>query len=435
MNTKKEKTKIGVILILDSSITSSNLIEYSNQILNLLIKFYNQQQQIQLIYNTLLLSSTSSDLTSLTTTSSTTELINNLLIQLDNNLLDNNNNNNNNSIWRSDYNLNHSIQSAIKHLDKFINSHLFIISNHDLLKHVDLFNDDDDNIKLNNNILLSIISTNSTPNLINLFNSNSQIHHHQTTSSSNYQSQSQLLNLINLDHTYHLTGFNNSTKRSINVQDITNTTTTTVKRSKPNTITNTTTTQLPLNNFPAHFMQPSPINPSIPDNNNNALFDPTLGITSAAAPFQMSATSFAEIQAALAGYPGVPRPAASPLPTAPSQSPSFPTPSLSLQSQQLSQQLTQQQLQQQQQQQVLLSSIPLQQRQQQQQQQQQRSGPVMQVSQLTPAQLQSLPQLSPETMNKIRELLALCKSRLAKGEVTQEQSAKEVGNLKDTMNG
>jgi hypothetical protein len=434
MNTKKEKTKIGVILILDSSITSSNLIEYSNQILNLLIKFYNQQEEIELIYNTLLLSSTSSDLTCLTTTTSTTELINNLLIQLDNNnLLDNNNNN---SIWRSNYNLNLSIQLAIKHLDKFINSHLFIISNHDLELNHDLFNHDDDNIKLNSNILLSIISTNSTPNLINLFNSNSQIHHHQTTSSSNYQSQSQLLNLINLDHTYHLTGFNNSTKRSINVQDVANTTTTTAaKRSKPNTITNTTTNQLPLNNYPAHFMQPSPINPSVPDNNNNTLFDPTLGITSAAAPFQMSATSFAEIQAALAGYPGVPRPAASPLPTAPSQSPSFPTPSLSLQSQQLSQQLTQQQLQQQQQQQVLPSSIPLQQRQQQQQQQQQRSGPAMQVSQLTPAQLQSLPQLSPETMNKIRELLALCKSRLAKGEVTQEQSAKEVGNLKDTMNG
>ena len=54
---------------------------------------------------------------------------------------------------------------------------------------------------------------------------------------------------------------------------------------------------------------------------------------------------------------------------------------------------------------------------------------------LTPAQLSSLPQLSPEVMAKIQELLGECKDRLARGEVTKEQSAQEVRQLKDTMDG
>ena len=113
------------------------------------------------------------------------------------------------------------------------------------------------------------------------------------------------------------------------------------------------------------------------------------------------ATNFADIQAALAAYPTAAPPRPPPIPQ---------------QQQQLLQQQQQIQMQQQQQQQ-----LPPQAR-------------TLTAASLTPAQINALPQLPPDMMSKITELLQACRDRFAKGEVTKEQSELEISQLKNTMN-
>ena len=123
-----------------------------------------------------------------------------------------------------------------------------------------------------------------------------------------------------------------------------------------------------------------------------------------ASAFQTGASAggpdFAEIQAALAAYPTA-APARSPIP-------------------QHQQQLLQQQ------QQI--------QQQQQQQQQNPQQPRTLTAASLTPAQINALPQLPPDMMTKITELLQACRDRFTKGEVTKEQSDQEISQLKNTMN-